>query len=143
MRIFFLTSYLFFVFSPMIFVHSKLPIIKANSRNVTVLDGGHYRKGCWYIIPETKPDYYIVENPKKPIKLFSIMVIDRPILFVGNNINKRIFLYTKKFTDQEVAANFDGLLEKPIDLREYPDYENIDVYIIFLKNYFKKKPKQD
>jgi hypothetical protein len=44
----------------------EVPIIRANSKNVSVLDGEHFRKGWWYIMPETKTDFYIVENPKKP-----------------------------------------------------------------------------
>lgn len=47
----------------------QLPVIKANSKNVSVLDGEHYRKGYWYIMPEVKPDFYLVENPKKPHKV--------------------------------------------------------------------------
>lgn len=51
------------------FPQHKIPIISANSKNVCVLDGEHYRKGWWYIMPATKPDLYIVENPKKPHKV--------------------------------------------------------------------------
>ncbi|MBK9736526.1 MAG: hypothetical protein IPO92_16830 [Saprospiraceae bacterium] len=47
----------------------QLPIIRANSKNVSVLDGEHFRKGYWYIMPELKPDFYLVENPKKPHKV--------------------------------------------------------------------------
>lgn len=48
------------------FPQNNEPIIRANSRNVSVLDGEHYRKDWWYIIPENRPDFYEVENPKKP-----------------------------------------------------------------------------
>jgi hypothetical protein len=51
------------------FPQDKVPIIRANSKNVSVLDGEHYRKGYWYIMPEKKPDFYEVENPKKPHKV--------------------------------------------------------------------------
>jgi gag-polyprotein putative aspartyl protease len=51
------------------FPQDRVPIIRANSKDVTVLDGEHYRKGWWYIMPEAKPDFYVVENPKKPHKV--------------------------------------------------------------------------
>lgn len=44
----------------------QLPILRANQKNVTVVDGAHIRKGYWYIMPEVRPDLYPVENPKKP-----------------------------------------------------------------------------
>ncbi|MGB4771238.1 MAG: retroviral-like aspartic protease family protein [Chitinophagaceae bacterium] len=43
-----------------------IPVICANSKDVSVRDGAHFRKGYWYIMPEVRPDYYPVENPKKP-----------------------------------------------------------------------------
>ncbi|MBL0358294.1 MAG: hypothetical protein IPP72_16135 [Chitinophagaceae bacterium] len=52
-----------------VFAQSQVPIIRANSKNVSVLDGEHYRKGYWFIMPEKKPDFYEVENPKKPHKV--------------------------------------------------------------------------
>ncbi len=51
------------------FAQKTLQTIKANSKNVTVLDGTHLRDGWWYIMPEKKPDYYHVENPKKTHKV--------------------------------------------------------------------------
>lgn len=51
------------------FSQNKVPIIRANSKNVSVLDGEHYRENYWYIMPEKKPDFYEVENPKKPHKV--------------------------------------------------------------------------
>jgi hypothetical protein len=51
------------------FAQVKVPVIRAKSKNVSVLDGEHFRKGWWYIMPEKKPDFYEVENPKKPHKI--------------------------------------------------------------------------
>ncbi|MCC7454774.1 MAG: hypothetical protein IT222_11445 [Crocinitomix sp.] len=48
------------------FSQGKVPIIRANSKSVSVLDGEHYRPSWWYIMPEKNPDIYEVENPKKP-----------------------------------------------------------------------------
>jgi hypothetical protein len=55
----------FLFVSPLTFSQGIIPIIKANSKNVSVLDGEHYRKNWWYIMPEKKPDFYEVENRKK------------------------------------------------------------------------------
>lgn len=64
-----LTIIILLFITQMAFAQGKVPIIRANSKNVSVLDGEHYRKGYWYIMPEKKPDFYEVENPKKPHKI--------------------------------------------------------------------------
>jgi hypothetical protein len=48
---------------------AKLPIIKATSKNVKIRDGLHFKDNFWYIIPETKPDIYYVEFPRKEQKV--------------------------------------------------------------------------
>jgi hypothetical protein len=65
----------------------QLPIIRANSKNVNVLDGEHYRKGDWYIMPEVKPDFYLVENPKKPHKVSFFTDLDTISFDVKYNEN--------------------------------------------------------
>lgn len=62
-----------------------LPIIRANSKNVSVLDGEHFRKGYWYIMPEVKPDFYLVENPKKPHKVTFFTDLDTIAFDVAYN----------------------------------------------------------
>lgn len=44
---------------------SKLPVIKASSRNVKIRDGLNFKPNFWYIMPETKPDVYYVDLPRK------------------------------------------------------------------------------
>ncbi|MCW3466969.1 aspartyl protease family protein [Chitinophaga nivalis] len=44
----------------------KLPVIKATSRTVDVMDGDDFRKGVWRILPDKKPDLYYVIIPHKP-----------------------------------------------------------------------------
>lgn len=58
------------------FSQGQVPIIRAKSKNVSVLDGEHYRKSWWYIMPEKKPDTYEVENPKKPHKVIFYTDVD-------------------------------------------------------------------
>jgi hypothetical protein len=36
----------------------NLPVIKANSRTVSIRDGNEMKTGIWTIVPETKPDIY-------------------------------------------------------------------------------------
>jgi hypothetical protein len=45
---------------------TKLPVIRAGSKIVDVIDGEDVRKGTWYIIPENKPDLYYVSTPHRP-----------------------------------------------------------------------------
>lgn len=45
---------------------NKLPVIRATSKVVDVIDGPDFRKGAWYIMPEKKPDLYYVSIPHKP-----------------------------------------------------------------------------
>ena len=48
---------------------SELPVIRAGSRNVTVVDGDNRKENDWYVIPETNPDIYYVEIPRKRQKV--------------------------------------------------------------------------
>lgn len=54
----------------------NIPVIRANAKDVSVRDGAHFRKGYWYIMPEVRPDYYRVENPKKPHRVVFITDLD-------------------------------------------------------------------
>jgi len=47
------------------FAQRLLPVIRATSKTVDILDGNHLKKGYWAIMPERKPDYYFVEIPQK------------------------------------------------------------------------------
>jgi hypothetical protein len=53
-----------------------LPIIKANSKKVIILDGKHLRKNFWELVPETKIDVYEVENPRRPHRVSFYTDID-------------------------------------------------------------------
>ncbi len=45
---------------------NDLPVIRANSKMVDIIDGENHRKGWWKIMPERKPDIYYVSIPHKP-----------------------------------------------------------------------------
>lgn len=43
----------------------RLPIINANSKKVKIYDGLNYKPDFWVIFPETKPDIYYLDLPRK------------------------------------------------------------------------------
>ena len=51
----------------------NLPVIRANSKNVKIKDGFNYKSDFWVIFPETKPDIYFLDIPRKttPIKFIT------------------------------------------------------------------------
>lgn len=51
------------------FSQSNLPVVRASSKAVDIMDGNHFKKGHWYIFPDRRPDYYYVEIPEKPHKV--------------------------------------------------------------------------
>lgn len=46
-----------------------LPVIKAGSKNVKIRDGEIFKENYWVIFPETNPDIYWVEFPRKDHKV--------------------------------------------------------------------------
>jgi hypothetical protein len=45
---------------------SDVPVIRAHSRVVTIVDGLHVKKNYWYVMPERALDVYYVEIPRRP-----------------------------------------------------------------------------
>lgn len=43
----------------------KLPVIKANSKEVVINDAGYFDKNAWYLSPEAKPDIYVAARASK------------------------------------------------------------------------------
>jgi hypothetical protein len=43
-----------------------LPVLRARSKVVTIIDGAHVKKNYWYVMPERVPDVYYVEIPLEP-----------------------------------------------------------------------------
>jgi len=46
-----------------------LPVVRAGSREVTIVDGNHLKKNYWYVMPERSPEVYHVEIPRRPHKV--------------------------------------------------------------------------
>ncbi len=49
-----------------IFGQSTLPIIRANSKSVSIRDGVFFSKNTWTLSPETRPDVYTADRSRKP-----------------------------------------------------------------------------
>ncbi|NHA07480.1 hypothetical protein G7092_27015 [Mucilaginibacter sp. HC2] len=47
------------------FSQSKLPVIKATSKNVDINDGGYLDKNAWVLSPKIRPDVFTVERTRK------------------------------------------------------------------------------
>ena len=46
--------------------HAQPPVIKAQSKVVTIIDGQHEKKDYWYVMPDRTPDVYYAELPRVP-----------------------------------------------------------------------------
>ena len=59
--------FLFFIFFSVqsASTQSRLPIIKATSKNVTVNDGGVLNKNAWTLSPKTRPDIFVADRTRK------------------------------------------------------------------------------
>jgi hypothetical protein len=84
----------------------NLPIIKATSKNVKIRDGANFKENFWVIFPETKPDIYLVDFPKKEHKVTFITNKDS-ISFdtkFGNNYDFIILLNEKDSCYTRISA---------------------------------------
>jgi hypothetical protein len=59
--------YLFisFLLVQSIFAQSKVPVIKATSKRVTINDGGYLDKNAWILSPNIKPDIFTADRTRK------------------------------------------------------------------------------
>jgi len=48
-----------------VFAQSKLPVIKATSKRVTINDGGFVDKNAWALSPKTRPDIFTADRTRK------------------------------------------------------------------------------
>jgi len=63
---------IFLVLSGRINAQNDLPVIRAHSKVVDIIDGENLKKGWWQIMPERKPDIYYVSIPHRPHRSFSV-----------------------------------------------------------------------
>lgn len=56
---------LFLFISTISFAQTKLPVIKATSKNVSINDGGYFDKNAWSLSPKARPDVYTADRTRK------------------------------------------------------------------------------
>ncbi|TAD98762.1 MAG: hypothetical protein EAZ97_10370 [Bacteroidetes bacterium] len=104
---------LVFVFQNL-FAQQNLPVILANSKNVKIYDGLNYKSNFWVIFPETKPDIYYLDLPRK--KTLVKFITDKDsISFVLNDGEIKDFIVLLNGKDScytRISANYPNL-KKP------------------------------
>lgn len=85
-----------------------LPVIKASSKDVKIRDGAIFKESFWIIFPETKPDIYFVDFPKKEHKVTFITDKDSISFDVkfGNNYDFIILLNEKDSCYTRISATY-------------------------------------
>lgn len=89
----------------------NLPIIRANSKSVKILDGNNYKSDFWVIFPETKPDIYYLDLPRKNQKLKFITDLDS-ISFdmkYGETKDFIVLLNGRDSCFTQISANYQNL----------------------------------
>jgi hypothetical protein len=113
---------LFFFAFQILSAQQNLPIIRANSKNVKILDGKNYKSDFWVIFPETKPDIYYLDLPRKNQKLKFITDLDS-ISFdmkFGETKDFIVILNGKDSCYTQISANYQNL-KKPKRNRQRND----------------------
>lgn len=89
----------------------QIPVIKASSKVVDVVDANHSKKGFWYIFPETKPDTYYVDFPlrKNNIKFITDLDSVSVTLNAGEQFDFIILLNGKDSCYTRIASRFSQL----------------------------------
>jgi hypothetical protein len=92
----------------------SLPFIKATSKNVKIRDGAIFKPNFWVIFPETKPDIYYVDIPRKEQKVTFITDQDSIAFDVeyGNNYDFIILLNNKDSCYTRISTNYPKILDK-------------------------------
>lgn len=97
-------------------IAQNLPVIKATSKNVKIRDGANFKENYWVIFPETKPDIYYVDIPRRDQKVTFITDNDSISFDVkfGNNYDFIILLNNKDSCHTRISANYPKLPDKVV-----------------------------
>jgi hypothetical protein len=102
---------LFVVLLQNLTAQQKLPVIHANSKNVKIHDGLQYKPDYWVIFPETKPDVYYIDLPRKKTLVKFITDIDS-IYFTLNYGEVKDFIVLLNGKDScytQISASYPNL----------------------------------
>ena len=113
----------------------ELPIIRATSRNVKIRDGANFKENFWVIFPETRPDIYFVDFPRRDQKVTFITDQDSISFDVryGNTYDFVIFLNEKDSCYTRISAAYPKILSK----NELVDVDTIPFTVIDNRIYVK------
>jgi hypothetical protein len=109
MRYFFWLLTLFLL--PEIKGQQTLPVIRSTSKNVKIWDGLNFKSNYWVIFPETKPDVYYTDIPRKITEVKFITDIDSisfPLSF-GETKDFIVLLNGKDSCFTRISANYPRL----------------------------------
>ncbi len=89
----------------------RIPVIIASSKVVDVVDGNHFKKGFWFIFPETNPDTYYVDFPLKKNTVKFITDLDSISVTINRNeqFDFIILLNGKDSCYTRIASRFSQL----------------------------------
>lgn len=89
----------------------QLPVIKAKTKNVRIVDGKNDKRDFWVIFPETNPDIYYLDLPRKEQKLKFMTDVDS-IAFdmkYGETKDFIVLLNGKDSCYTQISANYPHL----------------------------------
>ena len=104
MKIIALLTFLFF--TSLSFAQTKLPVIKATSKRVSIKDGDVFSKNSWTLTPSAKPDIYTAERTRKTKWVIFYTDIDSIKVNVkpGTRFNFVIFFNGKDSCYTQIAS---------------------------------------
>lgn len=114
----------------------SLPIIHAKSKNVKIIDGLNYKSDYWVIFPETKPDIYFLDLPRKNTIIKFITDIDS-ISFTMKYGDTKDFIVLLNGSDScytQISANYPKL---NIPIKSKPANDTIPFTMRNNRVYFK------
>ena len=127
---------IFFMFFQNLAAQQNMPVIRANSKNVKIKDGLHFKPNFWVIFPETKPDIYYLDLPRKATLLTFITDMDSIVFNMnyGETKNFIVLLNGKDSCYTQISANYPKLKTPE---KAYPGNDTIPFTLKNNRIYFK------
>jgi hypothetical protein len=93
---------------------------------------------CFYLFHLGQlADTFILYDAKFNAKSMDVgCMLDREMITVGHNIDEVVEYVKTRFRDPTLKEKYSGILEELNSLKEFPDYESIDAYHLFIRGYF-------
>jgi hypothetical protein len=94
---------------------------------------------CFYLFHLGQlADTFILYDAKFNAKNMDVgCMLDREMITVGHNVDEVIEYVEATFqTNPPFKEKYSGIIEALKDLKEFPDYDSIDAYHLFIRGYF-------